>query len=153
IARVKRGGYVTLALALGCGMTLTHHMVPPTPGPLAATGILGADLGGVILARLVFTAILLPVVIVYARWIGPKLVPALYAPVSHRLYTCSISSQKEVGSTPGLSGGSGSGDDSTSSSTADESDRSEATPATASTKSPGAFLGFLPLIVPLLLIV
>src|SRR5699024_9007324 len=30
---------------------------------------------------------------------------------------------------------------------------SEATPATASTKSPGAFLGFLPLIVPLLLIV
>ena len=38
IARVKRGGYVALALALGCGMTLTHHLVPPTPGPLAATG-------------------------------------------------------------------------------------------------------------------
>ncbi len=34
IARVKRGGYITLALALGAGMTLTHHMVPPTPGPL-----------------------------------------------------------------------------------------------------------------------
>jgi GntP family gluconate:H+ symporter len=50
IARVKKGGYVTLALALGCGMTLTHHMVPPTPGPLAATGILGADIGAVILA-------------------------------------------------------------------------------------------------------
>ena len=33
IARVKKGAYVTLALALGCGMTLTHHMVPPTPGP------------------------------------------------------------------------------------------------------------------------
>ncbi len=153
IARVKRGGYVTLALALGCGMTLTHHMVPPTPGPLAATGILGADLGGVILAGLVFTVILLPVVIVYARWIGPKLEPALNAQVRHDVYTGSIASQKEVGSTPGLSGGSGSGDDSTSSSTADESDRSEATPATASTKSPGAFLGFLPLIVPLLLIV
>src|SRR5699024_8081819 len=148
IARVKRGGYVTLALALGCGMTLTHHMVPPTPGPLAATGILGADLGGVILAGLVFTVILLPVVIVYARWIGPKLEPALNAQVRHDVYTGSIASQKEVGSTPGLSGGSGSGDDSTSSSTADESDRSEATPATASTKSPGAFLGFLPLIVP-----
>ncbi|HJA37711.1 MAG TPA: GntP family permease, partial [Candidatus Brevibacterium intestinigallinarum] len=28
IARVKKGAYVTLALALGCGMTLTHHMVP-----------------------------------------------------------------------------------------------------------------------------
>ena len=69
IARVKKGGYVTLALALGCGMTLTHHMVPPTPGPLAATGILGADIGSVILAGLVFTVILLPVVGVYARWI------------------------------------------------------------------------------------
>mgnify|MGYP006202150435 CR=1 FL=1 len=39
---------VTLALALGVGMTLTHHLVPPTPGPIAAAGILGADLGLVI---------------------------------------------------------------------------------------------------------
>ena len=52
IARVKQGGYVTLALALGCGMTLTHHLVPPTPGPLGVAGILGADLGGLILAGL-----------------------------------------------------------------------------------------------------
>lgn len=73
IARVKRGGYVALALALGCGMTLTHHMVPPTPGPLAVTGILGADLGLVILTGAVFTVILLPVVVLYAKWMGPKL--------------------------------------------------------------------------------
>lgn len=73
IARVKRGGYVALALALGCGMTLTHHMVPPTPGPLAATGILGADLGLVIITGIIFTIILLPVVVAYARWIGPTL--------------------------------------------------------------------------------
>ena len=31
IARRINGRYVTLALALGCGMTLTHHLVPPTP--------------------------------------------------------------------------------------------------------------------------
>ncbi|MEU8348061.1 hypothetical protein [Streptomyces sp. NPDC048845] len=43
IARVKRAGYVTLALSLGCGMTLTHHLVPPTPGPLGVAGILGAE--------------------------------------------------------------------------------------------------------------
>lgn len=73
IARVKRAGYVSLALALGCGMTLTHHLVPPTPGPLAVTGILGADLGLVIVTGLVFTIILLPVVVLYAKWIGPKL--------------------------------------------------------------------------------
>src|SRR5699024_2992729 len=90
---------------------------------------------------------------VYARWIGPKLEPALYAQVRHDVYTGSIASQKDAGSAPGPSGGSGPADDSASSSTADEADRFEVNPATDSTKSPGAFLGFLPLIVPLLLIV
>ncbi len=73
IARVKRGGYITLALALGCGMTLTHHLVPPTPGPLAVAGILRADLGVVIIAGLVFTVLLLPIVVIYAKWVGPQL--------------------------------------------------------------------------------
>src|SRR5690606_39084394 len=36
----------TAALALG--LTATHVFVPPTPGPIAAAGILGADLGSVI---------------------------------------------------------------------------------------------------------
>ena len=31
----------------------THTMVPPTPGPLAAAGTLGADLGLVILLGLI----------------------------------------------------------------------------------------------------
>jgi GntP family gluconate:H+ symporter len=73
IARVKRAGYVTLALALGCGMTLTHHLVPPTPGPLGVAGILEADLGALVLAGLAFAVVLLPVVVAYARWIGPRL--------------------------------------------------------------------------------
>ena len=73
IARRINGRYVTLALALGCGMTVTHHLVPPTPGPLAVAGILGADLGGLVLAGLVFALLLLPVVVLYASWIGPKL--------------------------------------------------------------------------------
>ena len=73
IARRINGRYVTLALALGCGMTVTHHLVPPTPGPLGVAGILGADLGGLILAGLLFAIILLPVVVLYAAWMGPKL--------------------------------------------------------------------------------
>ena len=73
VARAKQGAYVTLALALGCGMTLTHHMVPPTPGPLAVAGILGADLGMVILVGLLIAAVLLPVVVLYAKWMGAKL--------------------------------------------------------------------------------
>lgn len=36
------------AIALGLGLMASHTMVPPTPGPIAAAGILEADLGLVI---------------------------------------------------------------------------------------------------------
>lgn len=36
------------AVALGLGLSSTHALVPPTPGPIAAAGILDADLGMVI---------------------------------------------------------------------------------------------------------
>jgi len=86
IARRLNGRYVTLALALGCGMTVTHHLVPPTPGPLGVAGILGADLGGLILAGLVFSLILLPVVVMYAAWIGPKLESELTEEMREEVY-------------------------------------------------------------------
>jgi len=41
------------AIALSVGLMATHVMVPPTPGPIAAAGILGADLGLVIIWGLV----------------------------------------------------------------------------------------------------
>lgn len=41
------------AIALSLGLTITHCLVPPTPGPVAATAILGADLGIVILIGLI----------------------------------------------------------------------------------------------------
>lgn len=86
IARRQRGGYVTLALALGCGMTLTHHLVPPTPGPLGVAGILGADLGGLILVGLAFSVLLLPVVVAYARWVGPRLEGEVLPAVREAVY-------------------------------------------------------------------
>ena len=33
------------AVALALGLTIAHNLVPPTPGPIAAAGILNADLG------------------------------------------------------------------------------------------------------------
>lgn len=86
IARRIKGRYVTLSLALGAGMTLTHHLVPPTPGPLAAAGILGADLGALVLAGLVFALLLLPIVIAYAAWMGPKLESELSEDVREAVY-------------------------------------------------------------------
>lgn len=37
-----------MAVALATGLYATHCLVPPTPGPIASAGILGADLGVVI---------------------------------------------------------------------------------------------------------
>ncbi|WP_338751780.1 GntP family permease [Janibacter alittae] len=161
IARVKRGGYVALALALGCGMTLTHHLVPPTPGPLAATGILGADLGLVIVTGLVFTIILLPVVIAYARWVGPTLEDRVIPEVREAVY--GTLATVGVGSTGGGSGSGGGGPtDAPASTDGDEmsdvatynpSDYLGEPPAGQSHRHVGAFVGSLPLAIPLVLIV
>ena len=50
----KRAGLslATTAIALSLGLMVSHTLVPPTPGPIAAAGILGADLGLVILIGL-----------------------------------------------------------------------------------------------------
>ena len=61
----KKAG-ITLAssaCALGLGLTITHCLVPPTPGPIAAAGIMDADLGLVILMGI--TASILPLLIAW----------------------------------------------------------------------------------------
>ncbi|GAA1727233.1 GntP family permease [Isoptericola hypogeus] len=161
IARVKRGGYVALALALGCGMTLTHHMVPPTPGPLAVSGLLGADLGLVILTGLVFSVILLPVVVVYAKWVGPQLEDRVVPAVREAVYGRTAVLAGSGG--PGRSAGAGSDLAATD---LDEGPRADEParvpePGSALGEPPagqpphkvGALLGSLPLLVPLLLII
>lgn len=73
LARKYGKPLVVVSLALAGGLSVTHHMVPPTPGPLAAVGLLGADIGSVIVAGMVFSVLMLPVVVAYARYMGPKL--------------------------------------------------------------------------------
>lgn len=166
IARVKRGGYVVLALALGCGMTLTHHLVPPTPGPLAVAGILGADLGALILIGLVFTVVLMPVVVTYARWIGPKLEDQVRPDVREAVYghaAVSAGRRSGVGGTTTAYADEdrtdGSHDGPTDRATDGPGDGSEpqydlgTRPDGAPPHRVGALVGSLPLLVPLLLIV
>jgi GntP family gluconate:H+ symporter len=49
LSRRARVPLAASAIALSLGLYATHTMVPPTPGPIAAAGILKADLGLVIL--------------------------------------------------------------------------------------------------------
>ncbi len=60
------------AIALSLGLTASHTMVPPTPGPIAAAGIISADLGMVILIGLCTSIFGLIVSILFAKFIGKK---------------------------------------------------------------------------------
>lgn len=59
LARKAGVGLAAGAIALSLGLYATHTMVPPTPGPVAAAGILEADLGRVILWGLLVSAVAL----------------------------------------------------------------------------------------------
>lgn len=53
-AMTKKAGisFTAGAMALSLGLIVTHSIIPPTPGPVGAAGILNADLGLVILLGL-----------------------------------------------------------------------------------------------------
>lgn len=70
----KRAG-ITLAgatIALSLGLTATHTLVPPTPGPIAAAGILGADLGLVLLLGMLIAALATMVAVIFATKYAAK---------------------------------------------------------------------------------
>lgn len=157
IARVEQKGYVTLALALGAGMAITHCLVPPTPGPLGVAGIVGADLGGLILVGLVLSVLLIPVAVLYAKWLGPKLEREVSPAVRAAVYGTATAG--DPARTVALEGGRGTGaaDAGETRSTVDIGDAGNSalgTPPTgARPHRVGALLGSVPLLVPLLLIV
>ena len=73
----KKAG-ITLAgstIALAMGLMATHTLVPPTPGPIAAAGILNADLGLVMLIGVPVSAFALIVAIIFAKkYAGKKFI-------------------------------------------------------------------------------
>ncbi len=73
---ISKQAKVSLAgtsVALALGLMLTHVMVPPTPGPIAAAGILGADVGLVMLIGLSISATTLVFAILFAKHIASKI--------------------------------------------------------------------------------
>jgi GntP family gluconate:H+ symporter len=77
-ALATRAGVSTAsaAIALGLGLYATHTMVPPTPGPIAAAGILEADLGRVIVWGLLVSVVTMVAGLVYALIAGRNVTPA-----------------------------------------------------------------------------
>ena len=56
------------AIALAMGLTASHTMVPPTPGPIAAAGILDADLGIVLAIGIPVSLFALSMALLFATY-------------------------------------------------------------------------------------
>ena len=63
--------YAATIVAVSLGAMISHSLVPPTPGPIATAGILGADLGLVILyGTFISLLALIPVHFFIKRWVS-----------------------------------------------------------------------------------
>lgn len=73
LSKKSAASYAGTTAALAIGLTATHVMVPPTPGPIAAAGILGANLGDVIFWGLLISGASLVPCYFYATKIASKI--------------------------------------------------------------------------------
>ncbi|EAR14061.1 GntP family permease [Robiginitalea biformata] len=63
---------VGTATALILGLMISHVLVPPTPGPIAAAGIIGADVGLVMLVGLIIGALALVLAVILCKKLGER---------------------------------------------------------------------------------
>lgn len=76
--------YAGTTAALAIGLTASHVMVPPTPGPIAAAGILGANLGDVILWGFLISSLSLIPCYFYAKKVASKIeIPIIIEPIAN----------------------------------------------------------------------
>ena len=72
LAERSKQSLAVFAVALSMGLYSTHVFVPPTPGPIAAAGTLGADLGTVILLGLVVSVPTILAGYIFAKTYGAR---------------------------------------------------------------------------------
>lgn len=67
ISRETKKSFIGLGVALAAGLVITHSLVPPTPGPLGVCGIFGIDVGSFILLTIVLALPMTIACIAYSR--------------------------------------------------------------------------------------
>jgi GntP family gluconate:H+ symporter len=75
--------YLLYVLAIAVGTTMTHSLVPPTPGPLFAANALKVDLGTMMIAGLLLSAFAATVGLAYAFWANRRWPIAARDPSEH----------------------------------------------------------------------
>ncbi|MDU8924877.1 gluconate:H+ symporter [Pasteurellaceae bacterium LIM206] len=72
LAKNGKRSLLTLGVALAGGLVVTHHTVPPTPGPLGVAGLFGVDLGAMLLVGMSFAVFPVIGIVFYAKWLDKK---------------------------------------------------------------------------------
>lgn len=72
LAKNGKRSLLTLGVALAGGLVVTHHTVPPTPGPLGVAGIFGVDLGAMLLTGMALAIPCVLGMVLYAQWLDKK---------------------------------------------------------------------------------
>lgn len=67
ISRATKKSFIGLGVALAAGLVITHSLVPPTSGPLGVCGIFGIDVGSFILLTIVLALPMTIACIAYSR--------------------------------------------------------------------------------------
>ncbi len=67
ISKATKKSVIGLGVALAAGLVITHSLVPPTPGPLGVCGIFGVDVGKYILLSIVLAIPMAIACIAYSR--------------------------------------------------------------------------------------
>lgn len=72
LAKNGKRSLLTLGVALAGGLVVTHHTVPPTPGPLGVAGLFGVDIGAMLLVGMSFAVLPVIGMVLYAKWLDKK---------------------------------------------------------------------------------
>lgn len=67
LSRTTKKSVISLGAALAAGLVITHSLVPPTPGPLGVCGIFGVNVGLFILLTIVLALPMAVACILYSR--------------------------------------------------------------------------------------
>lgn len=73
ISKKTRRSIVAIAGPLAAGLVITHSLVPPTPGPLGVAGTFGVDVGKFILLGIAISIPMAIVATLYCQWLGKRI--------------------------------------------------------------------------------
>jgi GntP family gluconate:H+ symporter len=73
LSKKSHKSVVAIMSALAAGLVVSHVSVPPTPGPLAVAGIYNVNVGHVIALGFVLGLLPAAAAVIYSKWIGKRI--------------------------------------------------------------------------------